>query len=153
MDDTGRSTRTSMDEDDRSLGGGGGGGGGDRQGRAPGEVSSAAGTSADKRAAHRPRNIGRGHNEAAKDAGVGRLFLEVRALSRNDYFGDTVLVKKTKQPATIITTSSTRCFVLNKWDFLRRVDKDIVERVFRDTAKLRGVGPAGYCSPPHQHAL
>ena len=88
----------------------------------------------------------RGANEAAKDAGVGRLFLEVGALSRNDYFGDTVLVKKTKQPATIITTSSTRCFVLNKWDFLRRVDKDIVERVFRDTAKLRGVGPWG---PPH----
>ena len=147
MDDTGRSTRTSMDEDGGSPGGG-------WQGRAPGEGSTAAaGTSADKRAAHRPRNIGRGHNEAAKDAGVGRLFLEVGALSRNDYFGDTVLVKKTKQPATIITTSSTRCFVLNKWDFLRRVDKDIVERVFRDTAKLRGVGPAGYCSPPHQHAL
>jgi CRP-like cAMP-binding protein len=51
---------------------------------------------------------------------------------RYDYFGDTVLMRKTKQAASVITTTSTRCYVLNKWDLLRRVDKSVIEHVQRD---------------------
>mmetsp|Transcript_7523 Transcript_7523/g.19134 ORF Transcript_7523/g.19134 Transcript_7523/m.19134 type:complete len:192 (+) Transcript_7523:3-578(+) len=76
---------------------------------------------------------------SAARAGIGRLFLEVGALARGDYFGDTVLVRKTKQAATIVTTSSTRCYVLNKWDFLRRVEKSVVEQLQLNTATRSGV--------------
>jgi|AntAceMinimDraft_5_1070358.scaffolds.fasta_scaffold12695_1 CRP-like cAMP-binding protein len=71
-------------------------------------------------------------DEAAAAAGLGRLFLEVGTHKRYDYFGDTVLMRKTKQAASVITTTSTRCYVLNKWDLLRRVDKSVIEHVQRD---------------------
>ena len=74
-------------------------------------------------------------SEAAAKAGLGRLFLEVGRLNKYDYFGDTVLRRKTKQPCSVITTTSTRCYVLNKWDLLRRVDDNLVERLQGDYAR------------------
>jgi hypothetical protein len=59
----------------------------------------------------------------------------VGARQRYDYFGDTVLTRKTKQATSVITTTSTRCYVLNKWDLLRRVDKAVIEHVQRDHAE------------------
>lgn len=74
-------------------------------------------------------------SEAAAKVGLGRLFLEVGTQKRFDYFGDTVLTRKTKQVASVITTASTRCYVLNKWDLLRRVDKEVIEQVQREHDK------------------
>lgn len=70
-------------------------------------------------------------SEAAAKAGLGRLFLEVGALKKYGFFGDTVLTRKAKQSTTAVTTASTRCYVLSKWDLLRRVDKSVIEHVRR----------------------
>ena len=51
------------------------------------------------------------------------LFLEIGTLSQYDYFADMAVIKKIKQHETVITLSKTTCYVLNKWDLLRRVDK------------------------------
>lgn len=51
------------------------------------------------------------------------LFLEIGTLSQYDYFADMAVIKKVKQHETVITLSKTTCYVLNKWDLLRRVDK------------------------------
>ena len=51
------------------------------------------------------------------------LFLEIGTLSQYDYFADMAVIKKVKQHETVITMSKTTCYVLNKWDLLRRVDK------------------------------
>jgi CRP-like cAMP-binding protein len=65
---------------------------------------------------------------SAKHRGLGRLFLEAGRAGALDYFGDVVLTKKLTQPASAITTEPTKCFVLNKWDMLKRVDRDVVRR-------------------------
>ena len=72
---------------------------------------------------------------AAKRRGVGRLFLEAGRVGAMDYFGDVVLTSKIKQPASAVTTEPTRCFVLNKWDMLKRVDRDVVHRFRANKAK------------------
>ena len=72
---------------------------------------------------------------AAKRFGIGRLFLEAGRVGAMDYFGDVVLTSKIKQPASAVTTEPTRCFVLNKWDMLKRVDRDVVHRFRANKAK------------------
>lgn len=72
---------------------------------------------------------------AAKRRGIGRLFLEAGRVGAMDYFGDVVLTSKIKQPASAVTTEPTRCFVLNKWDMLKRVDRDVVHRFRANKAK------------------
>ena len=52
-----------------------------------------------------------------------------------DYFGDVELTSKIRQPASAVTTEPTRCFVLNKWDMLKRVERDVVRRFRANKAK------------------
>mmetsp|Transcript_9465 Transcript_9465/g.32958 ORF Transcript_9465/g.32958 Transcript_9465/m.32958 type:complete len:454 (-) Transcript_9465:453-1814(-) len=68
--------------------------------------------------------------------GNGKLFLELGTLRRYDFFGETGMVRKTRQESTVITTCQTRMYVLNKWDFLRRIDtptKDAIMLSINDT--------------------
>ena len=74
-------------------------------------------------------------SDAAYQAGLGRLFLEVGTQGRCEYFGDTMLTRKAKQVVSTITTTSTRCYVLNRWDLLRRVDKSFIEHVQSEQAQ------------------
>ena len=80
-------------------------------------------------------SFGAEEDKNAQKKGLGRLFLEAGRVGALDYFGDVLLTSKLKQPASAITTEPTRCFVLNKWDMLKRVDRDVVHR-FR-SAKTR----------------
>ncbi len=84
------------------------------------------------------RRASRGAPAAAASArrrGVGRLFLEAGRVGAMDYFGDVVLTSKVPQPASAVTTEPTRVFVLNKWDMLKRVDRDVARRFRLNKAK------------------
>ena len=74
-------------------------------------------------------------SSAARRRGLGRLFLEAGRVGAMDYFGDVELTSKIRQPASAVTTEPTRCFVLNKWDMLKRVERDIVRRFRANKAK------------------
>tara|TARA_B110000483_G_scaffold98272_1_gene120570 strand:- start:118 stop:516 length:399 start_codon:yes stop_codon:yes gene_type:complete len=77
-------------------------------------------------------------SETAAREGLGRLFLEVGALQKGDAFGDTVLTRKFRQPASVITTAPTRVYVMNKWDVLRRADSSVVEKFQKSNAAALG---------------
>ena len=80
-------------------------------------------------------------SSAALRRGLGRLFLEAGRVGAKDYFGDVELTRKIAQPASAVTTEPTRCFVLNKWDMLKRVERDVVRRFRANKAKsLRFLG-------------
>ena len=74
-------------------------------------------------------------SSAAQRRGIGRLFLEAGRVGAMDYFGDVELTSKIRQPASAVTTEPTRCFVLNKWDMLKRVERDVVRRFRANKAK------------------
>ena len=69
----------------------------------------------------------RGGGAAARE-GLGRLFLEVGTVPPGDYFGAVTLTRRTPQVTSAITTEPTRCYVLNKWDLIKRVDSEAVTR-------------------------
>ena len=69
----------------------------------------------------------RGGGAAARE-GLGRLFLEVGTVPPGDYFGAVTLTRRTPQMTSAITTEPTRCYVLNKWDLIKRVDSEAVTR-------------------------
>lgn len=71
---------------------------------------------------------GRGLDDTGSSTG-GRLFLEVGVLRRYDYFGEASVIHRTLQESTVITTCQTRMYVLNKWDFLKRIDKSTVDAI------------------------
>lgn len=75
-------------------------------------------------------------SSAAQRRGIGRLFLEAGRVGAMDYFGDVELTSKIRQPASAVTTEPTRCFVLNKWDMLKRVERDVVRRFRANKAKF-----------------
>lgn len=77
----------------------------------------------------------RGGGAAARE-GLGRLFLEVGTVPPGDYFGDVTLTRRTPQVTSAIATEPTRCYVLNKWDLLKRVDAEAVKRFQASKARF-----------------
>ena len=51
------------------------------------------------------------------------LFLEVGMLRKHDTFGECAVIRRSRQESTVLTTSSCRFYTLNKWDFMRRIDR------------------------------
>jgi len=51
------------------------------------------------------------------------LFLEVGMLRKHDTFGECAVIRRSRQESTVVTTSSCRFYTLNKWDFMRRIDR------------------------------
>ena len=60
------------------------------------------------------------------------LFLETGTLSQYDHFADLAVIQRAKQHETIITLSRCTCYVLNKWDLLRRVDKRTMQALLEN---------------------
>lgn len=77
----------------------------------------------------------RGGGAAARE-GLGRLFLEVGTVPPGDYFGEVTLTRRTPQVTSAIATEPTRCYVLNKWDLLKRVDAEAVTRFQASKARF-----------------
>ena len=74
-------------------------------------------------------------SDAAYQAGLGRLFLEVGTREDVNISATRMLTRKAKQVVSTVTTTSARCYVLNRWDLLRRVDKSFIEHVQSEQAQ------------------
>jgi len=55
------------------------------------------------------------------------LFLEVGMLRKHDTFGECAVIRRSRQESTVVTTSSCRFYTLNKWDFMRRIDRHTMD--------------------------
>ena len=64
------------------------------------------------------------------------LFLEVGMLRKHDTFGECAVIRRSRQESTVVTTSSCRFYTLNKWDFMRRIDRLTMDAL---QAKLDGM--------------
>ena len=55
------------------------------------------------------------------------IFLEVGTIRPNDIVGDRAVIQKRAQETSVITTGTCRFYILNKWDFMRRIDRHTLD--------------------------
>ncbi|KAK9815809.1 hypothetical protein WJX72_009912 [[Myrmecia] bisecta] len=58
-----------------------------------------------------------------------RLFLEVDLAGKGSFFGEASVIKPSTQQTTVIATQTTRVLVLNKWDLVKRANKDLMDKL------------------------
>jgi CRP-like cAMP-binding protein len=58
-----------------------------------------------------------------------RVFLELNLMTQFDIFGEMGVTRKAPRTASVIASTRTEVYVLNKWDFNRRVPGEFVRQM------------------------